>query len=186
MWKFAVVIAFGLIAMPMGWQFLHEYQKRRILTFLNPEADPLGAAYHIIQSKISLGSGGLLGKGFMQGTQNQFRFLPDQHSDFPFAVWAEEQGLLGSMLLLGLYVFLVIWGLRIASQAKDRFGAVTAVGVSAMLFWQAIINVGMVCGLLPVVGMTLPLFSYGGSSVLTTMLGLGLLMNVSMRRFSHS
>jgi rod shape determining protein RodA len=121
----------------------------------------------------------------MQGTQNQFGFLPDQHSDFPFSVWAEEQGLLGTMLLLGLYLFLVLWGLRIASQAKDRFGAVCAVGVSALVFWQSVINLGMVSGMLPVVGMTLPLFSYGGSSVLTVAMGVGLLMNISMRRFQY-
>ena len=176
---------------PLTWAYLlKDYQKGRLIAFWDRltgnEADILDTGWHTHQSLVAIGSGGVAGKGFMQGTQNQFRFLPDQHSDFPFSVWAEEQGLLGSLLILGLYVFLVLWGLKIASQAKDRFGAVVAVGVSAMLFWQAIINVGMVCGLLPVVGMTLPLFSYGGSSVLTTMIGLGLLMNISMRRFSHA
>ena len=120
----------------------------------------------------------------MEGTQNQFRFLPDQQSDFPFSVWSEEHGFAGAILLLGLYLFLVLWGLKIASQAKDRFGAVVAVGVSALIFWHTVINLGMVMGILPVVGLTLPLFSYGGSSVLTMMMGVGLLMNVSMRRFS--
>jgi len=134
---------------------------------------------------VSIGSGGFWGQGYMQGTQNQFGFLPDRHSDFPFAVWAEEQGLLGTTLLVGLYMFLVLWGLRIASQAKDRFGAVCAVGVSALIFWQSVINLGMVSGLLPVVGITLPLFSHGGSSVLTVSICIGLLMNVSMRRFQY-
>jgi rod shape determining protein RodA len=133
---------------------------------------------------VAIGSGGFWGKGFMQGTQNQHHFLPDQHSDFPFAVWAEEQGFVGVTILLCLYLFLVVWGMKIASQAKDRFGAVVAVGVSAMFFWQAAINISMVMGLLPVVGVTLPLFSYGGSSVLATLIGVGLLMNVSVRRFS--
>ena len=118
----------------------------------------------------------------MQGTQNQFGFLPDQHSDFPFAVFAEDWGFVGSLVLLSLYAFLVIWAIHIASQAKDRFGAAVAVGVGSMVFWHMVFNVGMAMGLLPVVGVTLPLFSYGGSSVVTMMIGLGLLMNVSMRR----
>ena len=123
------------------------------------------------------------GKGYLEGTQNQHGFLPDQYSDFPFAVWSEEHGLVGAAVLLLLYLFLILWGLKIASQAKDRFGAVVAVGVSAMIFWQAVINIGMVTGLLPIVGITLPFFSYGGSSVLTMLIGIGLLMNVSLRRY---
>lgn len=176
---------------PLAWNYaLHGYQKNRVLAFwaqLMGEADERiirTIGWHSHQSQVAIGSGGFWGKGFMQGTQNQFRFLPDQHSDFPFAVWAEEQGFVGTLLLIGLYAFLVVWGLRIASTAKDRFGAVTAVGVTALIFWQAVINLGMVSGVLPVVGVTLPLFSYGGSSVLTLMIGIGLLMNVSMRRFS--
>ncbi|MEM9069645.1 MAG: rod shape-determining protein RodA [Myxococcota bacterium] len=183
-------LAFAFSA-PLTWAYLlKDYQKERITAFwaqwTGTEKDILDTGWHAHQSQVAIGSGGLWGKGFMQGTQNQFRFLPDQHSDFPFAVWAEEQGFMGALLILGLYLFLVVWGLKIASQAKDRFGAVVAVGVSAMIFWQAIINLGMVCGLLPVVGMTLPLFSYGGSSVLTVMAGVGLLMNVSMRRFNYA
>jgi rod shape determining protein RodA len=186
---FTLAVAFTLSA-PLTWTYLlKEYQKNRIRAFweqwMGDSQDLLDTGWHAHQSQVAIGSGGAWGKGFMQGTQNQFRFLPDQHSDFPFSVWAEEQGFAGSMLILGLYLFLVIWGLKTASQAKDRFGAVVAVGVSAMIFWQAIINVGMVSGMLPVVGMTLPLFSYGGSSVLTVMMGIGLLMNVSMRRFSY-
>lgn len=179
-----LAIAFAVSAPLTFTYLLKDYQRDRLLAFMNPEADLLDTGWHGHQSLVAIGSGGLWGKGFMQGTQNQFRFLPDQHTDFPFPVWAEEHGLVGALFLIGLYVFLVVWGLKIASQAKDRFGAVVAVGVSALIFWQAVINLGMVSGLLPVVGVTLPLFSYGGSSVLTTMLGIGLLMNVSMRRFS--
>jgi rod shape determining protein RodA len=182
-----LLVAFGACA-PLTWQFLLEdYQKERVYSFMasftNPERDMLGSGWHAYQSKVAIGSGGIWGKGFLQGTQNQYGFLPDQHSDFPFAVFAEEHGLLGVLLLLGAYFFLIMWGLKVASQAKDRFGAVLAVGVSAMFFFHTVINVGMVLGLLPVVGVTLPLFSYGGSSVLTFMIGIGLLMNVSMRRF---
>lgn len=169
---------------PIAWEYLLKpYQRERVTSFLAPEDDLLDAGWHAYQAKVAIGSGGLAGKGFLQGTQNQHKFLPDQHSDFPFPVWAEEHGFLGAILLISLYMVLVLWGLKIASEAKDRFGAVVAVGVSALIFWQTVINLGMVCGLLPVVGITLPLFSYGGSSVLTIMLGIGLLMNVSIRRF---
>lgn len=177
--------AFALSA-PLTWTYLlKDYQRERLVAFLNPTEDLLDSGWHAHQSIVAVGSGGFWGKGFMQGTQNQHRFLPDQHTDFPFPVWAEEQGFIGAALLVCLYLFLVIWGLKIASQAKDRFGAVVAVGVSALLFWHVVINIGMVLGLLPVVGVTLPLFSYGGSSVLTIMTGIGLLMNISMRRFHY-
>lgn len=175
-----------IVSAPLTWTYLLKgYQQERLKSFLNPNADLLDSGWHAYQSQVAIGSGGFWGKGFMQGTQNQFRFLPDQHSDFPFPVWAEEHGFIGSLILIGLYLFLVLWGLKIASQAKDRFGAVIAVGVSALIFWHAVINLGMVSGILPVVGLTLPLFSYGGSSVLTIMVGIGLLMNVSMRRFAY-
>lgn len=174
-----------IVSAPLTWTYLlKDYQRERFTAFLDPEADLLDSGWHAHQSMVAIGSGGFWGKGFMQGTQNQHRFLPDQHTDFPFPVWAEEQGFLGAALLFFLYIFLIIWGLKVASQAKDRFGAVVAVGVSAFFFWHTIINLGMVCGLLPVVGVTLPLFSYGGSSVITSMMGVGLLMNVSIRRFS--
>jgi rod shape determining protein RodA len=174
-----------LLSAPLTWTYLlQDYQQERLIAFLNPREDLLDSGWHAYQSLVAIGSGGALGKGFMQGTQNQFRFLPDQHTDFPFPVWAEEHGFVGAVVLLCLYLFLIVWGLKIASQAKDRFGAVLAVGVSSLIFWHTVINVGMVSGLLPVVGVTLPLVSYGGSSVLTILMGIGLLMNVSMRRFS--
>lgn len=185
---FTLVSTF-VVSAPLIWVFgLKEYQRGRFISFYDmlfgENPDILGDGWHTYQSMVAIGSGGVMGKGFMQGTQNQHRFLPDQHSDFPFAVWSEEHGFIGVLLLLGLYVFVILWGLKIASTAKDRFGAVIAVGVSAFFFWHTVINLGMVCGLLPVVGVTLPLFSYGGSSVLTSMAGIGLLMNVSIRRFS--
>jgi rod shape determining protein RodA len=161
---------------------LRDYQLLRIESFLNPHADKSGAGYHAAQSLTAIGNGGLTGEGLMQGTQNQFGFLPDQHSDFPFSVFAEEWGLLGSLVLLSLYCFVCVWSVHIASEAKDRFGAALAIGVGAMVFWHTVFNVGMAIGLLPVVGITLPLFSYGGSSVVTMLMGLGLMMNVSMRR----
>jgi rod shape determining protein RodA len=175
--------AAGLATACGGWFLLHNYQKQRILTFLNPERDPLGAGYHIIQSKIAVGSGGLNGLGFMKGTQSQLSFLPERHTDFAFSVFAEEWGLLGCLLLLALYCLIVLWGLHIALRSNDRFGMYIAIGVSAMLFWHILVNLGMVIGLLPVVGVPLPLFSYGGTSMVTTMTGVGLLLNVSMRRF---
>lgn len=168
---------------PMVWMVLKGYQKQRILTFFNPERDPLGAGYHIIQSKIAIGSGMYSGKGFLKGTQNALDFLPEQHTDFIFSVLAEEWGLLGAMSLLLVFLLLITWGLRIAQHSRDAFGTVLAVGVTAMIAWQVFINVGMVMGLMPVVGVTLPFISYGGSSVITMMAGIGLLFNVSMRRF---
>jgi rod shape determining protein RodA len=184
-WKSVATFAgFCGVALPLAWNYvLKDYQKQRIVSFLNPEANILGANWHAHHARIAIGSGQILGQGFMRGTQNQFSFLPDQYSDFPFAVFAEDWGFLGCIVLVGLYAFLVLWAVRIASVAKDRFGAVLAVGVGAMIFWHAFFNLGMVIGLLPVVGVTLPLFSHGGSSVLTVLMGIGLLMNVSMRRF---
>ena len=179
-----LVIVFAASA-PLTYRYLLKpYQRERVDAFLNPSAHTLDAAWHTEQSIVAIGNGGVWGQGFMQGLQNQSGFLPDQYSDFPFAVWAEEHGLVGSLLLVTLYTFLVLWGMKIASQARDRFGAVLATGVSAMLFWQTVINLGMVCGLLPVVGITLPLFSYGGSSMVTMLTGVGLLMNVSIRRYA--
>ena len=173
----------GLGLLPVLWSFLKEYQKKRVLTFFNPDLDPLGAGYHIIQSKIAVGSGGILGKGFMKGTQCKLGFLPEQHTDFIFSALTEEWGLIGSFVTLGLYFALILWGLRIAVQSKDRFGAILAFGVVAMLFWHVFINIGMVLGMMPVVGIPLPLFSYGGSFMISTLIGIGFLLNVSMRRY---
>jgi rod shape determining protein RodA len=173
----------GLLAVLGGWFLLHDYQRQRVYTFINPERDPLGTGYHIIQSKIAVGSGGLFGRGFGKGTQAQLSFLPERHTDFAFSVFAEEWGFAGCLVLLALYLLIVLWGLYIARQASDRFGMYLALGVSAMLFWHIVVNLGMVIGLLPVVGVPLPLFSYGGTSMITTMTGVGLLLNVCMRRF---
>jgi rod shape determining protein RodA len=173
----------GAGIVPLLWNFLKGYQKKRIITFFNPDLDPLGAGYHLIQSKIAIGSGGILGKGFMKGTQSKLGFLPEQQTDFIFSALGEEWGLVGSLFVIGLYVALILWGLRIAVQAKDRFSAILAFGVVAMLFWHVFINIGMVVGMMPVVGIPLPLLSYGGSFIVSTLIGVGLLLNVSMRRF---
>jgi len=173
----------GTSLIPLLWNFLKDYQKQRVITFLNPDLDPLGAGYHLIQSKIAVGSGGLIGKGFMKGTQCKLGFLPEQHTDFIFSAFSEEWGLLGSIFLITLYTFLIIYGLRISIQSKDRFGAIISFGVVSMLFWHTFINMAMVLGILPVVGVPLPFFSYGGSFLISTMIGIGLLINVSMRRY---
>ena len=173
----------GAAAVPILWNFLKGYQKKRIITFFNPDLDPLGAGYHLMQSKIAVGSGGILGKGFLKGTQSKLGFLPEQQTDFIFSALGEEWGLIGSFFVIGLYVTLILWGLRIAVQAKDRFSAILAFGVVAMLFWHVFINVGMVLGMMPVVGIPLPLLSYGGSFIVSTLIGVGLLLNVSMRRY---
>ncbi len=182
-WALIVLSFCAAAAASGGWFVLRDYQKERIRTFLDPERDPLGSGYHIIQSKIAVGSGGFFGKGFMQGTQSQLSFLPERHTDFAFSVFAEEWGFTGSAFLLLLYLLLIIWGIYIARRAGDKFGMFLAIGVVAMLFWHIVVNLGMVIGLLPVVGVPLPLFSYGGTSMVTTMIGVGLLLNVSMRRF---
>ena len=173
----------GVSILPLVWRFLKDYQKRRIFTFFNPDLDPLGASYHLIQSKIAVGSGGILGKGFMKGTQCKLGFLPEQHTDFIFSALGEEWGLVGCFIVIGLYFLLIMWSLRIAVESKDRFGAILSFGVAAMLFWHTFINIGMVLGLMPVVGIPLPLLSYGGSFLLSTLIGIGLLLNVSMRRY---
>jgi rod shape determining protein RodA len=182
--SFLTALGAAAIILPIVWQYALPYQRSRITAFLNPTADLSGAGYHAYHARIAIGNGGLFGQGFQNSMQNQYHFLPDQFSDFPFAVFAEEWGFIGTVVLLGLYAFLVLWSVRIASLARDRFGAVVAVGCGAIIFWHTVINIGMACGLLPVVGMTLPLFSYGGSSVTTVLLAIALLMNVSMRRYA--
>jgi rod shape determining protein RodA len=164
---------------------LHGYQKKRLLTFIDPTLDPSGAGWHARQAIFAVGSGRWTGKGCLHGTQNQLQFLPEHWTDFPFAVWAEEWGFVGCMVLLGCYLFLILWALNLAQEARDRFAQVACVGAAALLFWHVFFNIGMVAGVLPVVGVTLPLFSYGGSSLLTVFIALGLLMNVSVRRFAY-
>lgn len=178
-----LIAATGLAVSPVVWQHLKPYQRNRLLTFLNPEADPQGTGYHILQSKIAVGSGKLFGKGFTGGTQSQLQFLPEHHTDFAFAVWGEEWGFLGAFLMLLLYLVLILWGLNVALRAKDRLGALLAYGITAYLFLHVAINIGMVTGVLPVVGVPLLLMSYGGSSVITTFASIGLLLNISMRRY---
>ena len=182
LWKFGLVLVSGLIAAPVGWQLLHDYQKRRILTFLNPEVDPLGAGYHIIQSKIALGSGGLLGKGFMQGTQGHLNFLPEMQTDFIFTMLAEEFGLVGGLGLLALYSLLLMFGAIIAMRANSQFGRLVALGVTVTFFLYVFINIAMVMGLIPVVGVPLPLISYGGTAMMTLLVGFGLLIGIWVHR----
>ena len=181
----ALVVVGAVVAVGAFFAYPHlkPYQKKRVETFLNPEGDVLGAGYHATQSMIAVGSGQGVGKGWGQGTQTLLSFLPEQHTDFIFSVWAEEHGFVGCVLLLTLYYALVASALGIAGNARDRFGHFLAVGVTGMLFWHAFINMGMVTGILPVVGVTLPLMSYGGSSVIAVLMGIGLLTNVGMRRF---
>ncbi len=181
---FICFVLIAIVAIPVGWKALEPYQKERVMTLLAPDKDPLGAGYHIRQSKIAVGSGLTFGKGYMQGTQKKLLFLPEQHTDFIFSVLAEEWGFAGSIFLLFLFLMLIAFALNIAHGCRDSFGTILSVGVAAMIFWQVFINMGMVMGLMPVVGMPLPLISYGGSSVFTMFIGIGILMNVSMRRFN--
>jgi rod shape determining protein RodA len=178
-----MAVVSGAGALGTWFFYLHDYQKERILTFLNPDRDPLGSAYHTIQSQIAVGSGGLLGKGFLEGSQSQLQFLPEQPTDFVFSVLAEEWGFIGAGFVLLLYLALLLRGLVVARTAKDLFGTALALGAVAMLFWPAVVNLAMVIGLLPVVGTPLPFLSYGGSSLLVSFAAVGLLMNISMRRY---
>ena len=178
-----IFFSIACISAPFFWMSLQGYQKKRVIAFLRPEMDPLGSAYHVTQSKIAIGSGLLWGKGYLRGTQTSLNFLPQQHTDFLFSVLAEEWGFVGSAALLMLYLFLILWCLNIARSSKDRFGTLVVIGVVALIFWQLVINVCMVTGLLPVVGIPLAMFSYGGSSVVSALAAMGLVMNVSMRRF---
>ncbi len=173
----------GVALLPVAWYGLKSYQKQRLISFLYPDMDPLGAGYHVIQSKISVGSGMIWGKGFLQGTQSRLDFLPEKHTDFIFAVLAEEWGFVGALVLLTLYGLLLLRLLYIALKARDRFGTLLTVGVAATVFWQAALNIGMNTGMLPVVGVPLPFISYGGSALMVMMVGIGLAINVSARRF---
>lgn len=171
-----------LIIAPIGWHFMHDYQKLRVLTFLNPERDPLGAGYHIIQSKIAIGAGGFLGKGWLQGTQSHLQFLPEHTTDFIFAVCGEEFGLLGGMVLLILYLWITLRGFYISIKAQDTFSRLLGGGLSLSFFIAVFVNIGMVSGLLPVVGVPLPLISYGGTSLITLIAGFGILMSIQTHR----
>jgi rod shape determining protein RodA len=184
-WRgWATVALLGAAALATVWTFfLAPYQQSRILDVVDPGRDPLASGYQVIQSRIAVGSGGLLGKGWVEGTQSQLRFLPTQHTDFAFSVLAEEWGFVGSIGVLSLYALMLLWGLFVARSSKDAFGAMLAIGVVGILFWPAVLNIGMVLGLLPVIGVPLPLFAYGGSALVTSLIAVGLLMNVSLRRY---
>ena len=179
-----IFMILAAIAIPFTWKFvLKEYQKDRVETFLNPASDPKGKGYHAIQSMIAVGSGRFLGKGYMKGTQTQLKFLPEQQSDFIFSVLAEEHGFFGSLIMLTSYLALLLFGLRAASKAKEKFGVILGLGVVLIIAWHVLINIGMVTGIMPVVGVPLPFLSYGGTSLVTSMIAIGLLINISMRRF---
>jgi rod shape determining protein RodA len=182
-WRYLVTAAAAIAALaPLMWYALKDYQRARVLTFLNPERDPLGSGYHIIQSKIAIGSGGLYGKGWLNGSQSRLEFLPERSTDFIFAVFAEEFGLIGIVLLMALYIFIVIRGLYIATQAQDTFNRLVAGSLTLTFFVYTFVNIGMVIGLLPVVGLPLPLVSYGGTSMVTVMAGFGIIMSIHTHR----
>lgn len=182
LWLFILGVGAGAAAIPIAWEFLHDYQKRRVHTFLNPEDDPLGAGYNIIQSKIALGSGGMFGRGFMEGTQSHLNFLPEKHTDFIFTLWAEEWGFAGSLLVLMLYVVLLAYGFWIAYRCRHSYGRLLAFGLTINLALYIIINIGMVMGLLPVVGIPLPLMSYGGTVMIAVLIGFGVLQSCHLYR----
>jgi len=177
-----ILVLSGLAATPFFWHFLRDYQKQRLLVFLNPNVDPLGAGYTIIQSKIAVGSGGLTGKGWLAGTQNQLNFLPERHTDFIFSVIGEEWGLFGALIFILLFFLIVRRSLDIASCTNDMYGKLVAVGIITLLTLQVVINIAMTIGFMPVVGIPLPLVSYGGSSMLTSFIAIALLLNIGMRR----
>lgn len=177
----------GVVMAPIMWYFvMHDYQKGRVLTFLNPESDPLGSGYHIIQSQIAIGSGGIYGKGWLNGTQSQLEFLPERHTDFIFAVLGEEFGLVGIVALLALYLFVIWRGLYISLQGQDTFSRLLGAALTSTFFVYLFVNIGMVSGLLPVVGLPLPLISYGGTSIVTLMASFGILMSIQTHRRLHS
>ena len=182
LWQFGLVLAGGMAAVPVAWRFMRDYQRNRIYTFLDPENDPLGAGYHSLQSKIAIGSGGWGGKGFLMGTQSHLNFLPEKQTDFIFTMLAEEWGLIGGLVLLGLYLLIVAYGYAIAFRSRNHFGRLLALGITTNLFLYVFINTAMVMGLIPVVGVPLPLISYGGTALLTVMFGFGVLMSVYIHR----
>lgn len=184
-WRAWLAVAvLGVATLATAWFFMFQpYQRNRILDLIDPGRDPLASGYQVNQSMIAIGSGGLFGKGWMEGTQTQLRFLPTQHTDFAFSVLAEEWGFFGSVLVLGVYLSFLIWGLIVARSSKDGFGAMLAIGVVGIFFWPAVLNVGMVLGLAPVIGVPLPFIAYGGSALVACLIAVGLLLNVSIRRY---
>ncbi len=182
LWKFALLLVAGVSAVPIAWQFLRDYQRQRVLTFLDPESDPLGSGYHIMQSKIALGSGGMFGRGFLNGSQSHLNFLPEKQTDFIFTMLAEEFGMAGGLLLLGLYTLVFIYGYAIAFRSRNQFGRLLALGLTTNVFLYVFINIAMVMGLIPVVGVPLPLLSYGGTAMLAVMAAFGLIVSVYIHR----
>ncbi len=182
LWKFAIALLGGLAVIPIGWEFLHDYQKQRVFTFLDPESDPLGAGYNIIQSKIALGAGGVFGKGYLTGSQSQLMFLPEKHTDFIFVVLAEEFGMVGALTLLALYLLVFVYGFVITLTCRNQFGRLVGIGIVTTIFLYVFVNVAMVTGLIPVVGIPLPLVSYGGTAMLTLTVACGYLLSVSVHR----
>ena len=181
-WVLGGLIVAATAAAPFAWNLLHDYQQKRILTLIDPTSDPLGSGYHIIQSTIAIGSGGIIGKGYMSGTQGQLEFIPEKHTDFIFAVFAEEWGLIGNLILVVLYGFLIERGLRIALRASTTFNRLLAGAITMGFFTYAFVNMGMVSGILPVVGVPLPFISYGGTALVTLCTGLGILMSIETHR----
>jgi rod shape determining protein RodA len=175
----------GMMLIPLVWETMHDYQKQRVLVFLDPASDPKGSGLQILQSIFAVGSGKLTGKGFMQGTQTRLKYVPEHLTDFPFSGYAEEWGFVGSVVLIALYAFLLLWILNVALRSRDRAGAIICVGVAAMTFWHVVVNIAMVLGLAPVVGVTLPFVSYGGSSLVTFFVAMGLVASVSLRKHGY-
>jgi len=182
-WRYIFLALGGAAAcLPLLWMFMKDYQKQRVMTFLDPESDPLGSGWNIIQSKTAIGSGGFSGKGWLEGTQSQLNFLPESHTDFIIAVLAEEQGLVGVSALIGLYLLIIARGLWMASQISDSFGRLVCGSIVLTFFVFIFVNIGMVSGILPVVGLPLPLMSYGGTSIVTLLMGFGVIMSVHTHR----
>ncbi|MBI1215725.1 MAG: rod shape-determining protein RodA [Alphaproteobacteria bacterium] len=181
-WMFGVVIAGGLAMLPVAWHFMHDYQRQRVMIFLNPESDPLGAGYHITQSKIALGSGGVFGKGFLHGTQSHLNFLPEKQTDFIFTLFTEEWGLVGGLALLALFAVIIVYGYFMAFNCQNQFGRLLSTGIIINFSLYIFINIGMVMGLLPVVGVPLPMSSHGGTAMLSVLFGFGLLMSAHVHR----
>lgn len=182
MWKFFIIIGLGIASLPVIWNLLHDYQQQRVLTFLDPERDPLGAGYHIIQSKIAFGSGGVFGKGFLQGTQSHLSFLPEKHTDFIFTMLAEEFGMIGAVFVICINILILAYGYSFAFKTSGYFGKLTIIGLNTNYFIYIAINIGMVLDLIPVVGIPLPLISYGGTAMLSVMASFGIILSIYINK----